>query len=459
MTLAGIDEIMTGNSLRDWASDLEQRGDLVVVDDPVSTKYEIAAYVKKSCNENGPAFRFTNVEGHDMDVLAGLYGTKDRVLEAIGVKTLDEGIETYINADANRIDPVMVDDGPVREVIDTAPDLERIPIVDHSERDAGHYITAGTLVANLPHTGTRGQGIHRMLRKGPDELTIWAPQERRIGYAYRVNGDEGKKTEVAIVVGAPPHVTMGGIANAPHSVDKYSIASGLVGSPLELVDCETIDVQVPAHAELVIEGVIDPDRMVPEAPFGEFPGCYSGERRTPVVDITGIMRREDAMYHTVLTGFPPTENNYMNWVPRSATIKQDAERAVPGVKQAMVKCGTSGGNGMYEAFVAIDKRLEGEAWNVISSVLGGRSQAKYCTVVDDDIDLYDEKQINWAMNTRVQPNRDVMTFPAMVGAPLDPSGPPRQSQKMGVDATKPIDEDHQVYDRVEVPGTEDVSWE
>lgn len=449
---------MTWKSLRHWADVLEERGDLVTIEDPVSTEFEIAAYVQKSCSEGGPAFRFTNVEGHETDVLAGIYGTQERVLEAIHATTHRDGVTKYRNADQNQIDPVVVDEGPVREVIDTDPDLYDVPIVHHSERDAGHYITAGTLVANLPHTGVRGQGIHRMMRRESDELTIWAPEERRIGYAYRVNADEGKPTELAVVLGPPPEVTMGGISNVTHNVDKFSVAGGLAGEPIEVVPCETVDIEVPATAEMVIEGIIRPDETVPEAPFGEFPGCYSGKQKTPIVEVTAITRREDAMYHTILTGFPPNENNFMNWIPRSATVETDAERAVPTVDQATVRCDENGGNGMYEAFVSIDKRLDGDPWNVVCSVLGGRSQAKYCVVVDDDIDLYDPRQVNWALNTRVQPNRDVHTFPTMTGAPLDPSGPPRQSQKMGIDATVPLDEDREKFDAVRVPGSEDVDW-
>lgn len=445
-------------ALRDWADALERRGDLVEIDDPVSTKYEIAAYIKRSCNVAGPAFRFTDVEGHDMDVIGGLYGTQERVLEAIEADSHPDGVEQYEAASDELVDPVVVDDGPVREVVEDDPDLTDLPIVWHSERDAGYYISAGTLVVNLPHTGARGQGIHRMMRRDAGELTLWAPPERRVGYAYRSNGDEGRPTEVAIVIGAPPAVTMGSVSNVPHSIDKYRVAGGLAGEPVELVPCETIDVDVPASAELVIEGLIRPDTSVPEAPFGEFPGCYSGAQETPIVEVTGITRRADAMYHTILTGFPPTENNLMNWIPRSATVKRDAERAVPRVEQALVKCGRTGGNGMYEAFVAIDKRLEGEPWNVISSVLGGRCQAKYCTVVDTDIDLYSEPEVNWAINTRVQPRRDVYTFPTMAGAPLDPSGPLRQSQKMGIDATVPLDADRENFRPVEVPGVDDVSW-
>jgi 2,5-furandicarboxylate decarboxylase 1 len=347
----------------------------------------------------------------------------------------------------------------VREVIDTDPDLEELPLVLHSEKDVGHYITAGTEVVTLPHTDVRGLGIHRMYRRDSSELTLWAPEERRIGYAYRHNAGRGKPTEIAIAIGVSPAVTIGSISNVPHAVDKFDVAGGLAGKPIELVPCETVDIEVPASAEIVVEGIIHGNESVSEAPFGEVAGCYSTRQTdVPPVKVTGIMRRDDAMYHTILTGFPPTENSIMQWIPRSSTVKQDAERAVPEVDQATVKCGEYGGNGVYEAFVSIDKRLDGEAWNVINSVLSGRSQAKYCTVVDTDIDLYDEKQINWAINTRVQPDDNIRTYPTMAGAPLDPSGEHRQSQKVGIDATIPLDEDSEPYERVTVPGVDEVEW-
>lgn len=449
---------MSWASLRDWVQDLEARGDLITVNEQVSTKYEIAAYIKKSCNSAGPAFRFTNVEGSEMDGLGSIYGAKRRILEALDVDSHPEGVQTYQEATDHPIEPTIVEDGPVREVIDTDPDLDQIPIVHHNEHDEGHYITAGIQVANLPHTGVRGQGIYRMPKIDSQTLGLYSPEERRVGYAYRANAEEGKTTELAIVLGAGPEVTMGSIANVPHSQDKYGIAGAFKSEPVELVSCNTIDVDVPAHAELVLEGVVKPEQKYDEGWFGEYPGCYSHSDTIPEVEITGIMRREDAMYHTILTGFPPTENNYMNWIGESSTVRQDAERAVPAIDQATVKCGTSGGNGRYEAIVSVDKRLDGEPWNIIASVLGGRTGAKYCTVVDADVDIYDDTEVNWAINTRVQPDRDIHTFPTMVGASLDPSGPSRQSQKMGVDATIPNDDNPEEYQRAEVPDVEDISW-
>ncbi|MDX1748593.1 MAG: UbiD family decarboxylase, partial [Halobacteriales archaeon] len=269
---------MPWESFRHWIERLQAAGDLIEIADSVSTEYEIAAYIKKTCLEAGPAVRFSDVEGYDIDVVGGLYGAKHRILSAFDVDTHVEAVTAYGDRLDTPIEPTVVSDGPVREVVDTDPDLFDLPIVKHSEHDAGHYITAGTVVANLPHTGVRGQGMCRMLRRGRDELTIFAPAERRIGYAYRANYERrGDPTEIAVVIGCSPEVTLGSIASVPHNVDKYAVAGGLRGAPVELVGCETVDLEVPANAEMVIEGTIRPDREVTEAPFGEFAGCYSGE--------------------------------------------------------------------------------------------------------------------------------------------------------------------------------------
>lgn len=450
---------MAWESFREWVRDLKGRGDILEIDDPVSTEFEIAAYIKRSCNENGPAFRFTDVEGSEFPVVGGLYGAQRRLLDGLGVDSHPAGVERYLAASSEPIDPVILDDGPVREVIDRDPDLDDLPIVFHSEHDGAHYVTAGIQVAILPQTGVRGQGMYRMPRHDGKSLGLYSSEERRIGRAYRMNAEEGRRTEMAVVIGASPEVTLGSIANVPHTTDKYGVAGAMQGRPVELVECETIDVEIPATAELAIEGVIDPERTMHEGPFGEYPGGYSqGGGDIPLFEVTAITRRRDAMYHTILTGMPPTENNYMNWFGESATVHEDAERAVPAVEQAAVRCEPTGGNGRYEAFVSIDKRLEGEPWNVIASVLGGRTGAKYCTVFDADIDIYDETARNWAVNTRVQPGRDVVDFPRMVGASLDPSGEHRQSQKLGIDATVPLDADAEKFIPVEVPGVDDVSW-
>jgi 2,5-furandicarboxylate decarboxylase 1 len=166
---------MSVDSFRSWVADLADRGDLIEIDEPVSTEYEIAAYIKKSCDEAGPAFRFTNVEGHDLDVVGSLYGAKRRILEAVGVESHAEGMEKYLEIDQNPIEPVVVEDGPVTEIVDTDPDLYDVPIVRHNEHDDGHYITAGISVAKLPHTGVWGQGVYRMPREGPRTLGLFSP--------------------------------------------------------------------------------------------------------------------------------------------------------------------------------------------------------------------------------------------------------------------------------------------
>ncbi len=191
---------------------------------------------------------------------------------------------------------------------------------------------------------------------------------------------------------------------------------------------------VPATAECVIEGYIEPHDVAQESPFGEFPGCYGGRMEVPVMTVTAITHRRDPIYQTVLTGFPVTEDHLLNWIPMNAVVYEDAKRVSPGVIDVTVR-----GNYVYEAVVKMRKRHETEPWNVISAVLAGNAQAKFCIVVDEDVNIFDDREVGWAVSTRIQPATDVHIFPVMVGAPLDPSAPiVRQTSKMGIDATRPL---------------------
>lgn len=447
---------MAWKDLRDWMDHLERQGDLVRVGKPVSTRFEIGAYIRKSSDTDGPAFLFENVSGFPgRPVVAGLYGVRRRILDA-----LDCPVERLAHRFMEGVDrpiPARRGEGPApcQEVVlqGAAVDLDAIPVVTHSEKD-GPFITAGVQVAPDPDTGVHGLGIHRMERLGRDRLGLWAPAERRIGRAQIKSNERGRPQPIAVVIGPDPYVELAAAARVPHTQEKYDIAGGLAGAPVELVRCRTVDVWVPANAEMIIEGEIWPGETVQESQFGEFPGCYGGLKQVPVMRVTGVTMRRDAIYHTVLTGFPVTEDHLMNWPAMVAVVWADAIRVAPEVRAVDIR-----GNYVYEAVVQMRKRHQTEPWNVMSAILSGASHAKYCMVVDEDVDIFNDRDIDWAFCTRVQPDRDVHVFPIMVGAPLDPSAPiVRQTSKMGIDATIPFGADRTPYERVVVPGTEDVSW-
>jgi 2,5-furandicarboxylate decarboxylase 1 len=442
--------------MREWMAALQAAGELRVIEEPVSTRHQIAAYVRRSSDVDGPGFLFSNVEGHPgIRVAAGLYGSRRRVCHALGVRER-EVAEAFLAAIEDPLPAVRREGrGACQEVVweGAEADLHRLPVVTHSERDAA-FITAGVQVAVDPDSGVHGLGIHRMQRFGSDRLGLWAPPERRVGRAVLKSWERGKAQPLAIVLGADPYVALAAVARVPHLVEKYGVAGRLAGQPVELVRAITIDTWVPANAEIVIEGLLHPHQYETESPFGEFTGCYGGSARVPVFTVTAITMRQDPIYHDVLTGFPVTEDHLMNWPAIVAGILRDARSVAPEILAVDVR-----GNYVYEAVVQMRKRLQHEPWNVMAAVLAGTTQAKYCMVVDPDVDIFNPVDLEWAFCTRVQPATDLHVFPTMVGAPLDPSAPVRrQTGKLGIDATIPLDADPEPYRRVTVPGAEAVRW-
>lgn len=446
---------MYWNDMRAFMDHLAKQGDLVEIDKPVSTEFEIAAYIRKSSDTGGPCFLFNNVTGRDgWRATGSMYSDHRRILGALGVPA-EEATRLFLDATHNPVPWEVVTGGPCKEMIVTGDDVDlgTMPIVRHSEKD-GVYITAGVEVARDPDTGVHGLGMHRMEVFGKNRLGLWAPGERRIGRARVKQEERGQRTEIAVVIGPDPCTVLASCSRVPHDQEKYEIAGALLGGPLKLTKCETIDVLVPATAECVIEGYIEPGDVAMESAFGEFPGCYGGRMEVPVMTVTAVTHRRDPIYQTVLTGFPVTEDHLLNWIPMNAVVYEDAKRISPGVIDVTVR-----GNYVYDTVIKMRKRHETEPWNVMSAVLAGNAQAKYCVVVDEDVDIYDDKQVGWAISTRSQPATDVHIFPVMVGAPLDPSAPLiRQTSKMGTDATRPLGADPVRYEKVVVPGADEITW-
>ena len=428
------------SDFRAYLEALARAGQLVRVARPVSPEFEIAAYVRKSSDTQGPAFVFENVVGHPgWTLAAGLYGTMARLPVALGCR-LGEVVDRYGEAVRTPIAPRRVASGACQEVVLTGEqaDCTKLPIVVHSELDAGRYLTAGVMFGRDPETGILGVGLQRMQLKEPRRFGVNMPAERRVGRAVLKAEDRGERFGVAVALGAGPFVDLGSQAKIPHTQEKLGVAGALAGRPVDL------------------EGHFLPKVREPEGPFGEVAGTYGllGDRH--VFEVSAITMRRDAMYQTALTGMPTTDNHVQAWPAICESIKRMAQLACPEVVDVHAI------GPYYIAVVAIRKRLAYEARNVILSVLGptaGAPQAKYCIVVDPDVNVRDLDQVLWALYTRCQPSADVMIFPPMVGAPLDPSAPVhRHSSKMGFDCTVPLGESRERYNRVIVPGADQVSW-
>ncbi|MGH7774328.1 MAG: UbiD family decarboxylase [Candidatus Binatia bacterium] len=445
------------DDLRSYLSHLEKVGQLLRVKEEVDPKFEIAAGMRKTSDISGPALLFERVKGFPAwRVLGGLFATRKLVALGLGIPE-DQLLERYLTLAEERLPPEMVESAPVKEICWKLEevDLYRLPMVTHSEKDVGPYITIGVQIGKDPDTGIRNVSIHRMLLLGKNRLSLWAPADHHLGRMILKAEEKGRGLEVATAIGVDPAIIIGSQAKVPYGVDEFFVAGGLRGAPVKLTRCETIDVEVPASSEIVIEGVTIPGERVPDGPYGEYPGCYSEAKQAPVVKVTAVTMRQNPIYQTALTGMPVTENHTLIEYANAAVVYREVKKITPDVKAVHV---TPGGTFRHHVVVSIKKRHEEEARNIILALLSLGIGLKQVTVVDDDIDIYDPLQVEWALSTRMQPDKDIIIIPRLACSTLDPSVPaPRTTAGWGIDATVPVN-DRERFEKVLVPGVEKIKY-
>jgi 2,5-furandicarboxylate decarboxylase 1 len=443
--------------LRGFLAHLESQGQLVRVKDEVDVKYEIAAGMRKTSDIEGPALLFENIKGYPgWRVLGGLFATRKLVALGLGVPQ-NQMLERYLTLEDQRIPPELVSTGPVKEIKWTGSqiDLSKIPIVTHASRDCGPYVTIGVQVGKDTDSGVRNLSIHRMLLLGKDRLSLWAPADHHLGRMVLKAEEKGRGLEVATAVGVDPAIVVASQSKVPYGIDEFHVAGGLRGAPVKLIKCETIDVEVPAFAEVVIEGVTVPGERVADGPYGEYPGCYSEAKQAPVVKVTAITMRHNPIWQTALTGMPVTENHTLIEYGNAAVVYREVKKIVPEVKAINL---TPGGTFRHHVVVSIKKRAENEGRNVILGLLSLGIGLKQVIVVDDDIDPFDPMQVDWALATRMQADKDVIIIPRIACSTLDPSVPePRVTAGLGIDATAPM-KDRWRFEKVEIPGVDKVKY-
>ena len=443
--------------LRGYLTHLESQGQLLRVAEPVEVKYEIAAGMRKTSDIEGPALLFEQVKGFPgWRVLGGLFATRKLVALGLGVKE-DQLLDRYLSLEDQRIALELVSTGPVKEIRWTGDqvDLSKLPLVTHAGKDCGPYITIGVQIGKDPETGVRNLSIHRMLLLGKDRLSLWAPADHHLGRMILMAEEKKRGLEVATAIGVDPAIIIGSQAKVPYGIDEFHVAGGLRGAPVKLTKCETIDVEVPASAEIVIEGVTVPGERVADGPYGEYPGCYSEAKQAPVLKVTAITMRQNPIYQTALTGMPVTENHTLIEYGNAAVVYREVKKIVPEVKAVHM---TPGGTFRHHVVVSIKKRSQEEARNVILALLSLGIGLKQVTMVDDDINVFDPLEVEWALSTRMQPDKDIIIIPRIACSTLDPSCPaPRITAAWGIDATAPMKERWR-FEKVEIPGVDKVKY-
>jgi len=444
---------MAWPDLRSFLAALETRGDLVRIPDPVHWEYEAVGLTRLTSDIEGPALVFERMRDSDLACVSGLFAAKRRVAWALEVDE-SELDAAYREREGRSLDPVVTSGAaPCREIVLTgdAIDLNALPILRHYERDGGRYVTAGLQVAKDPESGVRNVSIHRMLLLDRNHLTVFAPLGRHLRTIIERWHERGSGAEIATAIGTEPATQIASQSRVAYGVDEFAVAGGLRGEPVELTRGHSIDVEVPATTEIVIEGRTVPGELVTDGPFGEYPGTYSDAKPAPVLEVTAITMRTGALYQNTLTGMPMTENHWMMQAAAVSLAWREALKITPEVRAVNV---TNGGSTRHHVVVSIHKRHPSEARNLMLALLAAPLGAKLVTVVDADIDVFDPHHVEWAVNTRVQADRDVVILPDLYSPTLDPSAPaPRTSAKMGIDATAPLDR-RELYEPARVVGIE-----
>jgi 2,5-furandicarboxylate decarboxylase 1 len=412
-------------SIRRFIIRAQEAGYLVTISKEVDPYLEMARVINAL---EGQPVLFTRVKDSPYQVVSGLCSAREYFALDLGV---DRGQLLFALAQAlgNPIAPPMITSAPCQEVVEEEVDLNTLPILTHLPDDGGPYVTAGVVIVK-DHDCGRNMCFHRLMRIGPRQFVARIVEGRGTNTALQKTSGE---LEVAICLGNSIPVLLAAAMSPPQGVDELSIANAL--RPTPLVKCRTVDLEVPADSEFVLEGRIT-RRTVAEGPFIDLTETWDIVRQQPVIEIDCLTHRRDAIYHALLPG--RLEHKLLMGMPREPTIYA----AVSQVCQCKNVLITPGGMSWLHAVVQIVKRAPDDGRKAIAAAFRGHASLKHIVVVDEDVDLFNPAEVEWAIATRFQTNRDLVVLEDQPSSSLDPSavhipGQKARTSKMGVDATIP----------------------
>jgi len=438
---------MPYQDFREFLDALRSAGELLELDRVVSPELEVAKAMRKSASVSGPALIFKNT-GTEFPLVGGVYNTRAKGL--IALQTTESDIfDRVLRGMATRIPPVVVADAPVHENVITsdAVDLSKIPVAKYSPDDGGPYITAGIVVSKDPETGIPDIGHYRFEVIDKQTMSFLALPNHRFGRHIAKARRLGHTTyHAALVIGVDPVMAYTCPIQVPDGTNDFEVVGGMRGEAVELVLCKTIDVEVPARAELVFELEVDFAHEAFEGPLGEFTGYYTPGSKKPIARVKAITHRNNAYFQALLTGVPPTENHFLKQLPYEASYFAMLKAQHPTLTSVAIPA--SGGVAFY-IVIAMKQRYAGEARHAILTAIASSQRPKLVVVVDPDIDVRNPDQVEWAIAFRSQPARDVIIINDVPGGTLDPSLDEsiplnrRLGSAMGIDATFPFGADEQ----------------
>jgi 2,5-furandicarboxylate decarboxylase 1 len=414
--------------LRSFLAWADGEGRLTTIDKRTDPNLEMACVIHAL--EGRPLF-FADPRRPGWKVAAGVCARREHFAWALNTDVAGI-VPRLVRALERPIAPSLVSQALCQEVVNHTPDLDALPILKHLPGDGGPYVTAGVAVICDPDHG-RNISFHRLMQIGPRTFTARIVEGRGTDTAWRKAVAAGRDLQIAICLGVPIHVLLAAAMSPPKGVDELAIAQALVGTPL--AQCVTVDLQVPAESEVVLEGRVT-GRLADEGPFIDLTETWDVVRQQPVIEIDCITHRRSPIYHALLPG--GLEHKLLMGLPREPTIFQ----AVSQVAECRLVSITPGGMSWLHAVVQIVKRDPADGQRAIEAAFQGHGSLKHVVVVDEDVDPFDPAAVEWAIATRFQADRDLIIFEDQPSSSLDPSaklvpGQKARSAKMGLDATIP----------------------
>jgi len=433
--------------LRSYLDELLERRpeDVVIVEREIDPLYEASAIVEKLEKENKfPLVFFQKIKGSKIPVVINLGATYERLALSVGSPTVPQMVKDLAHRENHPIPPIEISakDAPCKQIIlkGVDADLDLLPVLTHNEGDAGAYINAAAMICKQRGTGAVNVGIYRHQKQGKRQLGLMINPTNHASYVRAEYEDHNEPMEVALVIGHHPALNMSAVSKQAGVGSELEIAGAFLGEPLEVVKAETVDLVVPAHAEIIIEGIVPPKKRQYEGPFGEWPHYYYKEGEQPFIEVTAITMRNNPIYQSIHSAH--FEHNIIGAAPRLGSLLKRVQEVVPSTTAVNLPIS---GAARAHCYVSVKKRAEGDPKQAALAALVTDPSIKHVIVVDDDVNVFNETQVLWALAMRFQADRDLVVIPNIIGSHLNPTaygydrlerGP--METKLIFDATKPL---------------------
>ncbi len=438
------------NDIREFIESLENEDEIIRIQKNVNSIFELPGIVSKL--DGNKAVIFENVENKTIPVISNLIGTRKRFAMAMGSKEKND-IHKIINKSINNINiNVKVINNIPPYYQNSSNNLSILPIVTHFEKDAGPYITSSIVYAKDQEKGNQNSSTHRLLKLDDKNMAIRMVEGRHLHKCFMYSKDHKEDLKVAIVIGVHPAINISAAYQASYGIDEMHIANTILNGNLLLDINKYSQLLIPAMSEIVLEGKILHDKTQEEW-MVEMLKTYDFRRQQPIFELEKIRFRDNAIFHDILPGY--SEHRLLMGLPVESKMLDQVKNVIPSTSQVFL---TDGGSNWLTAVIQIKKRVEGESKNALLAAFAAHPSLKIAIVVDEDIDPTNSVEVEYAISTRCQADKDMIIIKNSKGSSLDPSSDQINllTTKLGIDATATLLKDKERFEIAKIPGEENI---